>query len=186
MKKILLLNAPPGAGKDYAGKHITKRVKGAQIDKFARVLKERTHALYGFAWRPWDYYEDCKDQPNEDFYGLTPRQAYINVSETYFKPVHDDRIFGRILADELDKYEWNLAVITDSGFMSEAEVLIEKYGEENVMHVQVKRNGFDFSGDSRSYLDFDGRICSTELENPGNYCFIDNIDKLLEDLDLCS
>ena len=179
-KKILLLNAPPGAGKDHGAKYITKQFMGAKLDKFARVLKERTHALYGFPWRAWDYYEDCKDLPNDDFYGKTPRECYIAVSETYFKVQHGDRIFGQILADELDKYDWELIAISDSGFMEEAEVLIEKYGDANVVLARIFREDCDFSKDSRDYLDFDDRICTIDIYNDGTDKFTDKLQDLVE------
>ena len=75
MKKVILLNGCPGCGKDYAADYITNKFDQAKKDKFARVLKERTHALYGYDWRPHDYYEKVKEIPTEDFFGLTPRQA---------------------------------------------------------------------------------------------------------------
>lgn len=177
-KKIFLFNGPPSSGKDYAAKWMASTYKGCKLDKFARVLKERTHALYGFPWKGMDYYEDCKNEPHEDFYGLTPRQAYINVSETYFKPHHGDRIFGKILAQELDTYDWDIVAISDSGFEGEAQVLVEKYGAENIILVRVHREGYDFSKDSRSYIYLN--VCNVDIQNLGDESYIEAVKDLVD------
>lgn len=176
-KKILLLNGPPSCGKDFAGKFILENFKEVTLDKFARVLKERTHALYGFPERAWDYYEDSKEIPTEDFFGLTPRQAYILVSETYFKPQHGKDIFGKILAKELDNCFKDLVVISDSGFPEEAQVLIEKYGAENVILVRVHRDGCDFSNDSRNYLYLN--VCNIDIDNRGDETYLKEVEELV-------
>lgn len=182
MKKIILLNGPPSCGKDTAANYLIDVYSGVCTDKFARVLKERTHALYGFVDRPHNYYEDVKSLPNNDFYGLTPRQAYINVSELYFKPVHGKNIFGKILADELDKYNWEINVISDSGFAEEAQVLIDKYGEDNIILIRVNRPGFTFAGDSRNYIDLGINICNIDITNNGDDSYLTLISAILEQI----
>lgn len=182
MKKIVLLNAPPSSGKDFGADFIVNNFKGAKKDKFARVLKERTHALYGFPSRGHDYYEAVKNKPNKDFYDLTPRQAYINVSELYFKPVHGNSIFGNILADELDRYAWEIVVISDSGFVEEAQVLINKYGKENVILIQIERDGCDFNNDSRNYIDLGSDICTTLVSNDGTDSYTDILKSIVNSI----
>lgn len=152
-KKIILLNGPPSSGKDTAAKFLVNNIKDCKLDKFARVLKERTHALYGFPQRDFMYYELIKDVPSSDFYGLTPRQAYIKVSENYFKPTHGNRVFGSILCQELDKVSEEIIAISDSGFAEEAEVVIEKYGPGNVLLIKIHREGCTFKEDSRNYIE---------------------------------
>lgn len=179
-KKIILLNAPPGAGKDHAAKLLVNSLKSCKLDKFARVLKERTHALYGFPQRSWDYYEDCKEIPTKDFLGLTPRQAYIKVSEQYFKPIHGDRVFGELLLQELNKVSEEIIAVSDSGFLSEAEVLIDEYGEDNILLVQIHRDGCDFSNDSRDYIILED-CQSAWVINEGDSSFEEKVLKVVLD-----
>ena len=182
-KKIILLNAPPGAGKDFAANYLANNINNCKLDKFARVLKERTHALYGFPNRSWNYYEDCKDVSNKDFLKLTPRQAYINVSEQYFKPIHGKRVFGELLLQDLQKCSEEIIAISDSGFLEEAEVLIEKYGEDNVLLIQIHRDGYTFKGDSRDYILLD-QCKSHWVINEGDKTFATTIlDLVLDWLD---
>lgn len=181
-KKIILLNGPAGSGKDHAAKYLMGNLPSCRLDKFARVLKERTHAMYGFNWRAWDYYEDCKEIPNDDFLGLTPRQAYIAVSETYFKPQHGDRVFGKFLADELDNFNERYIAISDSGFVDEAKVLIDKYGAINVMLIRIHRDGYTFArvNDSRNYIKIP-EITSYDLYNAGDQTFTDEVIRLVKE-----
>ena len=181
-KKIVLLNAPSRSGKDFAAKYLTKNVPSCRLDKFARILKEKTHALYGFHWRPWDYYEDCKDEPNDDFFGLTPRKAYISVSEMYFKVQHGNKVFGKFLADDLEKFNESIIAVSDSGFVEEAEVLIDRYGHNNVMLIRIHRDGYTFArvNDSRSYIELPA-ITNYDVHNAGDETFTDEILRLVKD-----
>lgn len=154
--KLIFLNGPPRSGKDTAGAIIAAAVTGARCDKFSRILKERTHAAYGLIGREGfpmrhDAFEDCKDEPRADFYGSTPRRAYIALSEKYYKPLHGPDIFGRLLANDLTYCSATMVVITDSGFRPEAEAMLRAFGAENARLIRLHRVGCSFY-DSRSYI----------------------------------
>jgi hypothetical protein len=153
MRPIIFLNGPPGSGKDTLGIKLAQTYTGFEIAKFAWEVKERCHALYGRPDYPYDYFEECKDLPNEFFLGKTPREAYIAFSEMYMKPLHGEGVFGELL---LKRMAGQLSyargfVITDSGFESEAQALLKHYGVNNCLLVRIHGRG-DFSKDSRSYL----------------------------------
>lgn len=175
MTKVIFLNGPPGCGKDFAGRlFATKYVGRVHVDKFARVLKEATHALYGIFIQgkpaPHDWMENRKDEPASELFGLTPRQAYIAVSETYMKEQHGKRIFGQLLERQLgiEAAGADLIVITDSGFREEAEVLVERYGADNCLMIHLQRSECSFDGDSRSRVDLsDLGVKAQEVVNPG-------------------
>lgn len=158
--KIIFLNGPPSSGKDTAGQIIENLVAGAKQTKFAKELKLRTHAAYGLFGPdggplPHDYFEKVKDIHNEKFLGLTPRRAYIHMSETYFKPVHGNGIFGRLVLPELIEFDSQgcpAVAITDSGFLCEARPVIHQFGQENCYLVNLVRRGTSFNGDSRDWL----------------------------------
>lgn len=153
MRPIVLVNGPPGSGKDTLGEHLIKKYPSFDIAKFAWELKERTHALYGRPELPHDHFEQVKEKPSAFFLGLTPRQAYIQVSETYFKPVHGDETFGKLLVQRLaEKHAFARGfVITDSGFESETVPMLRHFGADSVILVRIRGRG-DFSNDSRSFL----------------------------------
>lgn len=111
-----------------------------------------THRLYGVD-DPKNIYqfEDCKDTPHPAFYGLTPRQAYIAVSETYVKPTHGKDFFGVALVNLINKINLEYFALSDGGLAEELVPLAEAYGGSNILVLQILRDGYTFEGDSRSY-----------------------------------
>lgn len=169
--KIILVNGPPRSGKDTVGS-ILRYHFHAKVDKFARRLKEMAHELYGLTGLKHDAYEEMKDTPLEVFHGKTPREVYIALSEHYFKPLHGEDIFGRLLWQDI-QHEHGLIVVTDSGFLPEAEVLIDGAGIDNVRLLRVHREGHDFSGDSRNYIDIP-QVSRTDITNNGSIKELEN------------
>lgn len=160
MTKIVLLNAPPGAGKDTAAAYVQGQVANAEIVKFAAPLKATAIALYcnGDSQKFYAFDTDQKKKvtPDKQFLGKTCRQVQIDISEEYMKPMHGEQVFGKFLANVINQKEASgteVFLVSDSGFRPEAEVLVEEFGPQNVLLVRVHREGFTYDGDSRSYID---------------------------------
>lgn len=173
MKSILLVNGPPSSGKDATGK-IIKDMLGDQVyvTKFAHALKIATAALYhalngdpsfgmmddhGYLVHEgpmYDdaHYEDVKEEPNDLFFGRSWREALIAVSETLCKPPHGDDFFGKLLLKRIQARPEQLIVITDSGFLGEAQPLIDAMPPDSVNVLRLIRPGCSFVGDSRGYI----------------------------------
>jgi len=164
-QKIILINGPPRSGKDTVGQ-ILRLHFHATVDKFARVLKEKAHTLYGMGTLAHGAYESKKEDPLPVFLGKTPREVYIALSETYYKPLHGIDIFGKLLWQDIRNVDGIIA-ITDSGFEPEARYLIDQVGAENVRLIRVYRPGCDFSGDSRSYINLGPEVGTFDLVNDG-------------------
>lgn len=166
MTSIYILNGPPRSGKDslthklISISELTGLYKPGYLQKvkFADCLKRMTHRLYGLPEDPY-HYEDRKDTPLDDFLGITPRQAYISVSEKYIKQVHGKDFFGRQLCKlikEYPDYTNKVFLVSDGGFLSEITPLIKMVGPSNIHVVYVIRKDCKFSNDSRSYLPREG------------------------------
>jgi len=164
---IVFVNGPARSGKDTFGTAMVDAFGSRRVylTKMAKALKERTHALYGLTgWierdvlPAHDAFEDVKDAPNACFLGLTPRQAYIAVSERYMKPLHGQDVWGRMLLRDIQEcpHEPEIVVITDSGFAAEALPTINHFGAERCILVRLRRHGFTFEGDSRGYIELPG------------------------------
>lgn len=162
--KILLLNGPPGCGKDTLGAHIADDTElRVHVLKFAGVLKTMTHALYGLVDedgnpRPHDFFEGEKERPQGSLFGVTPRNAYIAVSEKLMKPLHGVDIFGKMLSAQISLVAGvgvDLIVVTDSGFSEEAQVLVRNFPQA-VTLVRIHRPDCTYKGDSRSYIELPG------------------------------
>jgi hypothetical protein len=168
MTKIVLLNGPPGSGKDTLGNHAADYIPYANTYKFAEAVKLGTHALYGMPGLPRDWFETTKEIPQACFDGLTPRQAYIHYSEKVVKPIFGQQWFGKMLVRQLEREDTELALITDSGFWSEIEPLMDAFGKDNVLLIRIhaEDRGKTFAGDSRSYI-HTHMLKSIDLHNNG-------------------
>lgn len=157
--KIFLLNGPPRSGKDTGSEWLAKHF-GGRILTFANPIKRTVTALFHNndrkAFAAFDT-ADLKDTPQSLYFGKTCREVQIGVSENFLKPFFNDTgVFGKLLVGEIEHYRDRLFegpfFISDSGFRPEAEVLIEKYGAENVFLFRLHREGYTFKGDSRGYI----------------------------------
>jgi hypothetical protein len=167
--RAIFLNGPPRSGKDTLALHLKRTLPGVQVHKFARVLKLATHRLYGLLGGPMEddaFFEACKDEPRPEFRGLSPRQAYIAVSERYMKPTHGEDVFGRMLVENLGRTGRALFVISDSGFAAEALPVVREIGARNclLLRIHADRRGCDFHGDSRSHITLP-EVRTVDLDN---------------------
>lgn len=152
MKRIVLFNAPPRAGKDTAANVLLSHLDVGEKIKFSDPVKRGTHGAYGLWHAGVDFFEDRKDQPCDEFLGITPRQAYINFSEKLMKPVHGPDVFGKLFVRTVGTSSSKVILVPDSGFYHEAVPAIEAYGADNILLVQIFMEGRNFDNDSRDYI----------------------------------
>ena len=150
LKPVILLNAPPNAGKDEIAKILSRKL-GLPHLEFKNKLFEIAKAISGLTEEQWDsiYTREDKEKPTELLFGLSPRQFMIKVSEEVIKPNFGKDYFGRVAAEQA--YGCG-GVFSDSGFNQEAEEVVYKCGSDFVFVVQFERIGCSFKGDSRDYL----------------------------------
>lgn len=179
---ILVQGNRPGAGKDtfysMAKNFLRKKKLEPTNMKFASPLKLGTHASYGLDTATYhsEYFQDVKDQPRNEFFGLTPRQAYIEQSENVMKPRHGKDVYGHLFVrswETSDKQEVyfpgngllvakpiTAIVVTDCGFADEVKVVVKHFGAENCLGITLHRDG-TAANDSRK--PFDWRDAGVEI-----------------------
>jgi hypothetical protein len=156
---IILLNGAPRSGKNILAEGMQQASPGqVELISFAQILKESVHRAleiedgrseHGYA--PHNFLENCKDDPMESLFHKTPRDVYIAYSEQFIKPLFGSSYFGHLLAEKIGRYTNDVHyIITDSGFIEEAMPLVNRYGADNFVKINVIRDGTDFSMDSRS------------------------------------
>lgn len=166
--KIILLNGPAGSGKDAAAE-LLKREIGGHIVKFAAPLKAAAVAIcFEGNWKAFNEFDldqSKKIEPRPEFFGVSCRQFQIDVSEKFMKPTYGVDVFGKTLATKInylkDLGEEGPYIVSDSGFVPEAEVLVRTFGAENVVLIRLHREGHDYSGDSRDYVNLDHLLVSS-------------------------
>lgn len=193
MKKVIILNAPPNAGKDTIAEVLCERLEGQHCE-FKAALYETTLDYYGLPSYFTKYFTDraLKEVPNRMFMEelpvinttnlctftrsvkeyikvyfakpLSPREALIHVSEDIIKPVEGKDYFGKKAAEGL-KDGWN--IFSDGGFIEELQPIIDEVGKEHVYIIRFSRKGCSFEGDSRDYLPEDTGCPTRSMDNNG-------------------
>lgn len=153
-KRILILNGPPGCGKDTIADSLGE--EGYTKVAFKDSLYEFTAKKYALPLSCVKQVcndRDKKEIPHKWFNGRSPREALIHVSEDIIKPNLGDDFFGRSAAASviLNNKSKNF-VFSDGGFLSEIKPLT-KVGVVTI--IRLRREGFDFNNDSRSYFNDD-------------------------------
>lgn len=168
---FILLNGPAGSGKDTAGEMLKYHLRNKedivfQLEKFAQPIKDAMRVMCPVVFKvdSFDDYEtskEAKDRPREDFFGKSSRDLQIAFSEGYIKPLFGEDIFGKLMLRRINENGQyrddikHIIAVTDSGFVPEAEVLVNHYGADRILLINIERPGYGFSGDSRDYIDLD-------------------------------
>jgi len=152
---IVIFNGPPGSGKDAAASYFKKL--GFKHLSFKHVLFRETAREFdvSYNWFMDDYdNREVKERPEERLRGLSRREALIYTSEEVIKPRYGKDFFGVCVAKEVrDDVDY---CISDGGFVEELVPLINRVGADNIILVQLTREGCDYSSDSRRY--FNGNL----------------------------
>lgn len=178
MKTVLLINGPPRSGKTTTAKIIAERRADAVVMGFADHLKRCVHAIHlGFAgwFTPLHEFDPMKDDRQKFLEGRTWREEYIHFSENYIKPRFGRKWFGEKLLFSALSQPQPLIIIHDSGFPEEVEPLIGCPEIDQIHLIQLYREGTDFDGDSRGYINLDHfGISPNKLFNRGSLYALSN------------
>lgn len=147
MSKVVILNGPPGVGKDTLGAKLIRY--GFEPVAFKEHLYEATADYYGLPLEPFvkiASHRTWKEIPSPLLNGKSPREALIHVSEDIMKPQYGNRVFGEVVSEVCFNYPY--CVITDGGFKEEMQAVEDNH---ELVVIRLHRNGCTFDGDSRSY-----------------------------------
>lgn len=165
MTKILFFNGPPRCGKDTAAIYTMNRfsslpvmgtrghIPEIQFDRFAMPIKR---AFAGMTASDIDRFGNVEPYESTKgdvipWLGVSYRQWQIDFSEKYLKGYGQD-IFAKLFIQRNENTRAKAIVVPDSGFAEEVGPIAEHFGLENIILLRIHRPGFDFTGDSRSYL----------------------------------
>jgi len=156
---IVIFNGPPGSGKDEAAAFYKENFGFGNLSFKYQLFKETiNHFEVDEQWF-MEGYDDrtTKEKQEVALNNMSRREAMIYVSEDILKPKQGLDYFGRTVAEEIE--DGNHYAIADGGFVEELQPLVERVGAENIVIVQLTREGHDYSTDSRRY--FNGRLRKT-------------------------
>ena len=167
MSRVIILNGPPGCGKDTLASAVARTVPSVFIREFKTQLYIITDAMYGLApmtTQVINMDRERKEVPMDIYGGRSCRQALIYVSEVVMKPNFGNSYFGKAAADRIQPGE--ITVFSDSGFVEEAECVIDKVGAENVLLLRIWGRG-SYEGDSRDFLPTEMFQRYAQVQNDG-------------------
>jgi hypothetical protein len=155
MKRIILLNGPPGCGKDTIAEYLVGDHSFTHL-KFASGIVDVMRALFNDFESTGYSYESFKQTPIID--GQTGRDLMIEFSEGFVKKRLGNDFWINRTIDEIEESidHGDSFVISDVGFMNEVWAVRNHFRDYTNWSVQlwrVYRDGHSFNGDSRKYID---------------------------------
>ena len=181
-RKLILFNGPRHSGKDAASLHVANTWNAYHF-KFSAPIKAAIKAAFDLSDEDVLYLETIKTTPTPILLGKSYVEVQISFSESWAKLFFGQDVFGQIAERKLtyvaNETDTQLFVCSDSGFAIETWPIINTvFGKENTLLVRISREGKDFTGDSRSYIDLPG-VDTIRLENnktlSGYYGAIDDL-----------
>lgn len=181
--KIIILNAPPNAGKDTIAEYILDTFYTQHIT-FKQKLIRIAATIAGVSFLELKTLNDnreTKETKNPLLFNMSPRELLIHVSEKMIKPSFGKNYFGDAAAKSINPRALKEVgyVFSDGGFDTEIEVLAKQFPNQ-VYVIRFSREGCDFSNDSRNYIssEMPWAHVSPILENNGT--LEDFVEKVLE------
>jgi hypothetical protein len=169
-RKLILFNGPRHSGKDAASLHVASAWNAYHF-KFSAPIKAAIKAAFDLSNEEVLYLETIKTTPTPILLGKSYVEVQISFSENWAKLLFGQDVFGQIaeckLTRAMNETDTQLFVCSDSGFAVEAWPIINTiFGKENTLLVRISREGKDFTGDSRSYIDLPG-VDTIQIKNNG-------------------
>lgn len=161
--KVVILNGPPGCGKDTLGEIVMDTLKAqyspehiyhGQFKKILLEILSTTLRVSEVTLMHIYNNRELKETPLPIFGGHSIREAMISISEDYVKPIFGKDYIGRVELTNLIIGKPKIAIYTDGGFIDEVRPLLNHDSIE-LQIIQIHRDGCSFSSDSRGWLDGD-------------------------------
>ena len=159
MSVVVILNGPPGVGKDTLAKLLTAKRNHfyarncTKVMEFKAPMFELARIASGLTQQEFDfvYRRDQKEHAQPQLGGLSARQYMIKISEEWIKPIFGKQHFGKLAKCAISAAECNIDyfIFSDGGFIDE---LVPLCDEHTVYVVRLHSDGYEYGTDSRKYL----------------------------------
>lgn len=165
MIKIILLNGPPGSGKDTIANLMFMSLNTI-TKKFATPIKQALKAMFSiddkhFRFLEQPGHQEFREAVNDRLLGMSWREACIWYA-TISKERMGNDVFAKLAEQDIQRIRNTMKndqviVFSDCGFIEEPLHFAKVFGPDNVEVWKIYREGKTYDGDSRGYLP-DGTI----------------------------
>lgn len=153
-KKIVLFNAPKNVGKDMICDFLVGEFENSEKFEFKKHLVRLCKIIYSISDDDWDKYSSREYKEVKMFNGKSIRDILIEVSEEVIKPKYGRDYFGILTGKDIDNSSSEYFFGSDCGFYEEVESAAKDVVTSQVpLLFRIFKDGHDFSGDSRGYID---------------------------------
>lgn len=161
-RKLIFFNGPPQCGKSFGASAVMEFIRAnapwtnVRFMDIAEPMKRAAHALY-CTFHSWDYYDTKEGLPEKslasgDFLGLSPREAYIEMFLDLERR-HGPEVLGFIARKRITRAADGLIfVFPNAGRLPELVPLVNTFGANNILVIEVQMMGKTFDGDIRGYI----------------------------------
>jgi len=162
--RAILLNGPPLSGKDTIGRRLAMQLAACGyktgLEKMATPIRQAALTTFPHTLETDDDVERLKNKSVFPHLNnqTTLRSWMIAYSEKLMKPLFGEQIFGHMLVDRIyiNMCDCDFVVVTDCGFEDEVIPLRAWLGDDRIYLCHLHRTGYNFEGDSRSYIEPSG------------------------------
>jgi len=187
MVKIIAFNGAPSSGKDTACKYISEKYK-IPVFEFKHKLFKFASEMYGESQTLLrQKYHTDKESKRPEYNNQSLREVFINIAHNIIKPKFGEAYFANQVIEEITKHIDNQKIfaVSDLGFDIELKTLVEKFKPNNVIVIQVFRDGCTFKHDSRKLLqpqDYPGVNFLKVFNNSDLSNLYHQLDKIMENV----
>lgn len=144
LSKCVFLRGRTGSGKSTVANYLKQEYPNhVEVFEFTKPVRMAICNLAGLPYNK-DWFNKIKDIRSRLFYGHTPRELLIKLTEEFTKPKFGDRFLGELVLREICENgldQDKILVFEDNRFIQEQIPLVHYFGIKNCIQLNLTYPG---------------------------------------------